>query len=73
MATQTTVKEKVFFVLLALTAVGLFAADPSHPAGERTIEIAPPDVPPALRGLHTIPMPRECDLKRGIDSACTFI
>ncbi len=71
MASRITGKAKVFFGLIALTAAGLLAA--ALPPRESTIELAPTQGLPALRGVDTSAAPRECDLRRGIDTACTFM
>jgi hypothetical protein len=71
MASQITGKAKVFLALAALAAAGLFAA--GLPPRESSVDIAPTAGLPALRGVDAVPAPRECDLQREIDSACTFL
>lgn len=70
MLAQAPVKAKVFVVTLLLAAAGLVAAD--RMPREALVELAPHAGMPATRDGETVPEPRECDVARGIDTACVF-
>ena len=70
MFAQTPVKTKVFFITLLLAAAGLVAAD--RMPREALVELAPQAGLPAARDGEVIAEPRECDVARGIDTACVF-
>ena len=70
MFAQAPVKSKVFFVSLLLATAGLVAAD--RMPREALVELAPHAGLPATRDGEAIAEPRECDIARGIDTACVF-
>ena len=70
MLAQAPVKAKVFFITLLLAAAGLVAAD--RMPREALVDLAPQAGMPATRDGDATPQPRECDVARGIDTACVF-
>ena len=58
----------LIIALLGLGAFGLLAGEPS-----RTIDVAFPERAATQEVQEVADGPRECDLKRGIDTRCTFL